>query len=222
MKKISSARNLWAFTLIELLVVVIILAVVVALALPTNHNARRKAQVVGCLNNLRQIGIGMMMFTGDYTNNFPWQVSSTNGGSLESIPSGSPAAHFKTVTNYIKNLPDPLLCPTDKARRPPEGGQRIIADTNISYFLNMDSALDPNTPIAGDRNLEVTGKRLPSGLAYVPPYPQLNWGPGLHNQTANLGCGIMAFGDGHTEYTKSNSLATISRRWSTTNRLAIP
>src|SRR5262245_51322348 len=130
MKKISSARNLWAFTLIELLVVVIILAVVVAFAFPTHHGARRKAQVVGCLSNLRQIGIGMMMFTGDYTNNFPWQVSCTNGGSMESIPSGSPATHFKTVTNYIQHLPDVLLCPTDTLRRPPpEIAQRMIADT---------------------------------------------------------------------------------------------
>src|ERR1700723_2011239 len=48
-----------AFTLIELLVVIAIIAVLIALLLPAVQAAREAARRAHCLNNLKQIGLGL-------------------------------------------------------------------------------------------------------------------------------------------------------------------
>ncbi|HTR41654.1 MAG TPA: prepilin-type N-terminal cleavage/methylation domain-containing protein [Pseudomonadales bacterium] len=54
-----------AFTLIELLVVIAIIAILAAILLPVLAKAQAKAQAIRCLNNNRQIGIGMLVYAND-------------------------------------------------------------------------------------------------------------------------------------------------------------
>jgi prepilin-type N-terminal cleavage/methylation domain-containing protein/prepilin-type processing-associated H-X9-DG protein len=71
--------NLRAFTLLELLVVIAIIGILASLLLPVLAAAKRRAAQATCINNLKQLGLGMQMYISDSQDTFPCLASMRNG-----------------------------------------------------------------------------------------------------------------------------------------------
>jgi competence protein ComGC len=189
-----------ALTLTEVLVVIFVIAFAVALLLPALAAAKRKHARIGCVSNLKQIGIAFRLWEGDNGDKYPMAVSVTNGGAVELIAPGKAYILWQTVSNQLIS-PRTLWCPADLDHVAATNFSTGFSDANISYFVSLDAAETyPQMIMAGDDNLLVDGKPVQPGILYLWTNT-IAWTKDRHHGVGNIG-----MADGSAQQTTSGGL----------------
>lgn len=133
------------FTLIELLVVIAIIAILAGMLLPALSNARKMAHSTACINNQKQIYLGVTMYAGDYKDWIPCSAMQNPAGEPDVFAYRYWFGHLYPYTTGKSNtLKGPWACPSTKANPDTHRGTAFMW---LGYGWNyFGIGLDIRTP----------------------------------------------------------------------------
>jgi prepilin-type N-terminal cleavage/methylation domain-containing protein/prepilin-type processing-associated H-X9-DG protein len=196
--KLKSQR---AFTLIELLVVIAIIAILAAMLLPAVSKSKGKALRVACISNIKQVGMGVILWAQDQEGKFPFLVDPTNGGSRTLDKARQ---HFVVLSNELVT-PKVLICQSDKQRQAADSfqtgptGFSTLQNSALSYAFGTEASEGNATMhLIVDRNINGRDGKSCSAAGIVGTSTTLNpfnGGTGWSTET-HQNAGNMALADG--------------------------
>ncbi|NLO04664.1 MAG: DUF1559 domain-containing protein [candidate division WS1 bacterium] len=218
------------FTLIELLVVIAIIAILAAILFPVFARAREKARQTSCLNNVKQLSLGLLMYMGDYDGSFPSGSAAAWGdGTYPNHPYG---AWADGIQPYIKNN-QIYICPSDSSANcishanseshtlyaaclmGSYPNQQLSYGYNYSLFSHNDSQVPRPAALATFADMVERpyfysdGKALPGGGHGISRGHDDRVGRAArHNDGVNIG-----YADGHAKWTATSGIENIEARW---------
>lgn len=207
----------FGFTLIELLVVIAIFAILAALLLPVVVSSKAKAQRTVCLNNLRQINLGVRMYSDD-SNDAPL-ASKTNSLLVQWSGYKQRMKNYAGLHGPSSSQDKLFACPADKFYYSPSNSAYVpesfhkqpIADYS-SYTFNgtVQRRFLTNTLGLADQKLSSVRETAKTVLvAEMPTYLPFSWHDPKRPAATMVSFAVfkdaksmVSFVDGHVSYIK--------------------
>jgi hypothetical protein len=114
------------------------------------HPVERKVQEITCVNNLKQIGLAFRIWAGDHGDQFPFNVSTNAGGTMELCTVGkddfdaSAFLHFQIMSNEL-NSSLVLVCPQDSTKQAATNWVSL-RPKNVTYLLRTGTNITEANP----------------------------------------------------------------------------
>jgi len=224
------------FTLMELLVTVAIISLLAAILFPVFARARENARRASCMSNLKQIGLGIMMYVQDYDETYPpYREATSQTPPFPAYQSGNwEWQHI--IYSYTKNT-QLYHCPDGNSTYPAgdygsyganyyalhNGAVKMAAVTSPStLYVIMDS---------GRTYIDPSYAKAPSGAFYLPGgglfitpdqsgsvaagFYQSDYANGRHFDGINV-----VFGDGHVKWLHSQTVWMEAKNYSSSHSTA--
>ncbi len=216
-----------AFTLVELLVVIAVIAILAALLLPVLSRAKAKAQRTTCMNNLRQINMGVRMYSDDSRDATPSPgstASPTNYGNLYSDYKQL-MKHYVGANGESSSKDKIFICPADRFypnhvfTNEPGATRNVPTSLHETPYVDFASYSfnggDGRTEVIGAKHVTITRPGLgnvklsavkhPSRTALVAEasaFAPWSWHDPTPEFWFNDAKNMVSFVDGHVSYIK--------------------
>ena len=131
------------FTLIELLMVVAMILILTGLLLPAVGKALRRAEIISCTSNLKNIALSIFSYGNDHNGWFPFEPAITATNDYDNM--------YKVVLHSFKLLcptylpnPEIFVCPGAMQEKPASVSDAVWTKMNVAYAYQPGLKTGPN------------------------------------------------------------------------------
>jgi hypothetical protein len=114
--------------------------------------SRERANAITCANSMKQLALSFKIWAIDHEGRFPFNVSMSQGGSMEVCSPGAngfdqnPVPHLLILSNELRSTLK-LVCPEDSSKQRAVNWQ-LLQPPNVSYMIHVGTNVDERCPDA--------------------------------------------------------------------------